>query len=139
MLRFLFDTDHLTLYQHAHPPLMHRYATQPPNTIGVSAASVEEALRGRLAMLSRQLSGFQRIQAYAWLVMTVKLFHQMPLVAFDQACENQFQQLLAQRVRVGTQDLKIAACALANNLTLLTRNRRDFARVPGIALDDWST
>jgi hypothetical protein len=42
------------------------------------------------------------------------------------------------RLRVGTQHLKIAAIALANHVTLLTRNRRDFARIPGLGVDDWS-
>jgi len=59
-------------------------------------------------------------------------------VPFDAACENQFQQLRALRLRVGTQDLKIAAVALANQLVVLTRNRRDFGRIPGLAVDDWS-
>ena len=69
---------------------------------------------------------------------TLGLLHQFPIVPFDLASENQFQTLLAMRHRVGRQDLKIAAIALANNLTVVTRNRRDFTRVPGLAIDDWS-
>ncbi len=35
-------------------------------------------------------------------------------------------------------DLMIAAIALANGLTLVTNNTREFARVPGLKLEDWS-
>jgi tRNA(fMet)-specific endonuclease VapC len=66
------------------------------------------------------------------------LLQQFPIVPFDQASENQFQQLQALRLRIGTRDLKIAAIALVNRLVLLTRHRGDFRQVPGIVLDDWS-
>jgi tRNA(fMet)-specific endonuclease VapC len=36
------------------------------------------------------------------------------------------------RLRVGAMDLKIAAIALAHQATVLTRNQKDFSRVP-----DW--
>ena len=54
------------------------------------------------------------------------------------AAAQQFQLLHAQRIRIGTQDLRIAAIALANNCIVVTRNRRDFARVPDLTIEDWT-
>lgn len=138
MLRFLFDTDHLTLLQHRHAALLGRLASEPPDAVGISAVTVEESLRGRLAALSQARDGPMRILQYRHLQETLALLNQFLSVSFDQAAEDQYQLLLALRLRIGTQDLKIAAVALANNLVLLTRNRRDFGRVPAPTLDDWS-
>lgn len=38
------------------------------------------------------------------------------------------------RAQIGDMDLLIAATALLHNLTLLTRNRKDFTHVPGLTL-----
>lgn len=57
MLRFLFDADHLTLYQHQHPQLMQRMVLQPPDAVGISAVTAEESLRGRLVSLSQAQNG----------------------------------------------------------------------------------
>ena len=45
--------------------------------------------------------------------------------------------LAAAGTPIGPYDLQIAAIALANNLTLVTHNTREFSRVPGLLLDDW--
>jgi tRNA(fMet)-specific endonuclease VapC len=138
MLQFLLDTDHLTLLERSHPPLLQRMGQQPPGAIGVSAVTAEEALRGRLGYLARPLRGASLVRAYALLIGTIQLLNQLPTVPFDDPAEAAWQQLRAQRLRVGTQDLKIAAIALGNSLIVLTRNRRDFGQIPGISLDDWS-
>jgi tRNA(fMet)-specific endonuclease VapC len=136
MLRYLFDTDHLTLFQQGHALVGLRMALQPAGTVGISVVTIEESLRGRLARLARAGDGPTRLRHYALLAATVQLFSQFPIVPYDQAAEDWFQQ--HRPVRIGTQDRKIAAIALANQLILVTRNRRDFARVTGLALDDWS-
>jgi tRNA(fMet)-specific endonuclease VapC len=38
---------------------------------------------------------------------------------------------------IGPYDLQIAAIALANDLTLVTHNTREFVRVSGLRLEDW--
>lgn len=38
---------------------------------------------------------------------------------------------------VGSNDLMIAAIALANNLILVTHNTREFGRIAGLKLEDW--
>jgi tRNA(fMet)-specific endonuclease VapC len=49
-----------------------------------------------------------------------------------------FDDLMTRRFRVATMDLRIAAIALANNSVLLTRNVRDFGKVPGLTTEDWT-
>jgi tRNA(fMet)-specific endonuclease VapC len=138
MLQFLFDTDHLTLYQHRHPKLMPRMVVQPPDAVGVSAVTAEESLRGRLTSLSQAQNGPRRIARYRLFLESLELLSQFLLVPYDQTSEIQFQQLRTLRPRIGTQDLKIAAVALANSVVLLTCNRRDFGRIQGLRIDDWS-
>ena len=45
--------------------------------------------------------------------------------------------LLDQGTPVEEMDLLIAATALVHNLTLVTHNVRDYAKVPGLLVVDW--
>ena len=40
-------------------------------------------------------------------------------------------------VRIGTLDLKTACIAMASNALLLSANRRDFEKVPGLRFENW--
>lgn len=45
--------------------------------------------------------------------------------------------LAAKGTPIGPNDMLIAAIALANSLTLITHNTREFSRVYGLTLEDW--
>jgi tRNA(fMet)-specific endonuclease VapC len=45
--------------------------------------------------------------------------------------------LRKQRIRIGSQDLKIAAIALTRDALLLSANLRDFRHVPGLRVENW--
>jgi len=113
----------VTLYQYKHPRLMQRFAQEPADSVAICPINIEEIMRGRLSPLARVLTGNRHVLAYARLVAAEEMFRLFPLVPFDAACESEFQYLRASRLRVGTLDLKIAAIALTNGLTVLTRNR----------------
>jgi tRNA(fMet)-specific endonuclease VapC len=46
--------------------------------------------------------------------------------------------LKALRLNVKKMDLRIAAIALENSAIVVTRNLRDFQRVPGLMVEDWT-
>jgi tRNA(fMet)-specific endonuclease VapC len=46
-------------------------------------------------------------------------------------------KLAAKGTPIGNNDLHIAAIAMANNLTLVTHNVREFSRVDNLKLEDW--
>ncbi|MFM9266352.1 type II toxin-antitoxin system VapC family toxin [Tychonema sp. BBK16] len=52
--------------------------------------------------------------------------------------DRDYMQLQAQRIRVGTQDLRIASIAISCSAVVVTRNHRDFGKVPNLMLEDWT-
>lgn len=61
--------------------------------------------------------------------------------SFDDDAAVHYGQVRAQLRRegalIGANDLLIAATALANELVLVTRNVREFRRVPGLSVETW--
>ena len=61
-----------------------------------------------------------------------------PILDFDLPAIARFESLKSMKLNVGPMDLRIAAIALEHGFTVVTRNLRDFRRVPGLVCEDWS-
>ncbi len=62
----------------------------------------------------------------------------MPSAFLNPEAQVLYTNLLNQKIKVGRQDLRIAAIALSVNGILVTRNNRDFCQVPNLVLDNWT-
>lgn len=136
------DTAQLSLLQRANPLILQRVATINPQDIAVTVITVEEQLRGRLDV-SRQASRSSEvdklISAYARLEDTLDDFRHLNILKFSQLAYTYYEQLWERKIRISTQDLRIAAIVLSENGILVTRNQRDFSLVPDLVIEDWTT
>lgn len=137
MTVYVLDTDHLSLYGRNHPVVISRFRAAQTKLF-TTAINVEEQLRGRLAQVAEAKDGVAQSQAYQHLTDTVLLLSEFTILPYNQQSYEIYQSLKRQRIRIGTQDLRIASITLAHDGILLTRNFRDFERVPGLLFQNWS-
>lgn len=141
-MKYLLDTDHISFLQEQRGPeyaaLSARIAQHPFTDFVFSIVSFHEQTLGGHAFLNRARTAAEVIRGYIQLMNVLNIFTTVQVLPFDAAATAVFAGLQAQRVRVGTMDLRIAAIALSQRLTLLSRNVRDFGRVPGLITEDWT-
>lgn len=135
---YLLDTDHVSLEQRGHPSVTKRVQLAGPSQVAVSVVTVEEQLRGWLALIRSATTAQKRTAAYTQLRTAVSYFAAFTLLDYTLAADTHVADLRQQGVRIGTQDLRIAAIALTHGLTVITRNTIDFRKVPGLSTEDWS-
>jgi tRNA(fMet)-specific endonuclease VapC len=137
--QWILDTDRISLLQRGHPAVEQRIRSININDIAITIISVEEQLYGRLNRIRRAKSPETLKTAYQSLCETLDDFKAANVLEFNTTAIGLYQELVRQKIRVGTQDLRIAAIALSVNGILVTRNQRDFVKVPNLVLEDWST
>ncbi len=73
--------------------------------------------------------------------LVVRLLNSLPVLSPDLASARLFGEVKAHLARTGQivadADLFIAAIALSRGATIVTGNRRHYARIPGVVLEDW--
>jgi len=95
-------------------------------------------MRGWLSVLARSRLPVQQVEAYRRLKRLLANYLAIPVLDFDYGAFAEFERLLSLRLRIGTMDLKIASIALTQDATVLTKNLKDFGRVPGLRVEDWT-
>ncbi|WYL92993.1 MAG: type II toxin-antitoxin system VapC family toxin [Gloeotrichia echinulata IR180] len=138
MSLWILDTDSVSLFQNGHLNVNKHITATSPENIAVTIITFEEQVRGRFNVIKQADSLDKLVIAYSRLQATYNYFNSINLLAFTQEAANCYAQLLRQKIRIGTQDLRIASIAIANNAILVTRNQRDFSRVPGLQFEDWT-
>lgn len=137
----VLDTDHVSELQDPASPRGARLATRLDGAgsvpIATTIVTYEEQMRGWLAAINKLPAGDPQVIAYDSLAEFLEFYKRWSPLRFDRLAAEEFERLKAQRIRIGTMDLKIAAIALRHGATLLSANLRDFRQAPGLTVEDW--
>jgi tRNA(fMet)-specific endonuclease VapC len=141
-MTFLLDTDHITILQRQsgreYTKLAARIARVGLADLAFCIVSFQEQTLGCNAYVARARTAADLVRGYRMFDRVLSAYAAAVVLAFDTSAAAMFDALVSQRIRIATMDLRIAAIALSQGLTLLTRNSRDFSKVPGLVTEDWT-
>jgi tRNA(fMet)-specific endonuclease VapC len=141
-VRYLLDTDHISFLQRRSSlefsQLNFRMAQHPITDFALSVISFHEQVIGVHSFINSAQTSTDIARGYVLLLEILNGFTKAPVLPFDARAIAIFDEMRRQKIRVATMDLRIAAIAMSSNLVLLTRNTRDFSKISGLAIEDWT-
>lgn len=141
LVAIILDTDHMVVLKYSHgkefAKLTASMASSQDQNFVTTIITLEEQMRGWLALIRRSNDLQRQISAYENLNVLVEYYSRWERLAFNDIAAVKFQELRQQKIRIGTMDLKIASVALPHNSLLLTANKQDFDQVPRLQTEDW--
>jgi len=135
---YVLDTDTISLFRQGHEVVCRRVATCLSDEIATTVITVEEYLTGWYSLVRKARGPEQLERAYRELAEAPQFLAHFQILSFTQPAIARFEELLALKLNIGKMDLRIAAIVLEAGATLVTRNLRDFRRVPGLVIEDWT-
>src|SRR5947209_6138551 len=138
MTQFVLDTDILTLLRRQHPVVTGHAAAHPVADLALTVITVEEQISGWYSQLRRAKRKDALARAYQYLAETATFLSGWKILSFTEPAIDRYEQLKMLKINIGKDDLRIAAITLENAAILVTRNTRDFQRVPNLTLEDWT-
>jgi tRNA(fMet)-specific endonuclease VapC len=136
----VLDTDHLSVIadeRHSQHVYLKERLESVHGSVACTVVSLEEGLRGWMAVIGRTRDVSKQIGAYARLTDFIQFMNEWRILPFDEKAASQFLELRKQRVRIGTMDLKIASICLVHQAILITANRQDFSQVANLRCESW--
>jgi tRNA(fMet)-specific endonuclease VapC len=138
-MKYLLDTDHLSIIQRKagaeYLRLSKWMAQASARDFACSVVSLHEQVLGAHNFLNQAKGSSGLVRGYELLGRLPGDYLAFVMLPFDNTSATVYDQLLGLNLRVGAMDLRLASIALSRNLTVLTRNLRDFGRIPKLNID----
>ncbi len=136
-----FDTDVLTGILRGRAGFVERAAGIAADMQAVPVIVIEEIMRGRLNVIRRAEAGRSKVsvdRAYELFEQTFSDLRRVRILSYTAEAEAAYAAWRQQGIRVSTHDLRIAATCVVHEVRLISGNRRDFERVPGLRVEFWT-
>jgi tRNA(fMet)-specific endonuclease VapC len=141
-VKYLLDTDHISILQDGAGPeyavLSLRISKHSWSEVVLSVVSVHEQMLGDHNYINRARTDAGVTRGYSLISTILNSYANAPVLPFDASALAVFNSLKAAKTRLATMDLRLATLALSRKLIVVTRNSKDFGKVPGLVIEDWT-
>ncbi len=132
-MKLMLDTNVCIYLIKEHPPsVLERFASHAVGDIGISVMTLAELEYGA-SKSSRPARNREALDQF---------ISPLEVASFDRRATAAYGNLRSTLEKkgqsIGSMDLLIAAHALSLDVRLVTRNVREFGRVPGLSVEDWA-
>jgi tRNA(fMet)-specific endonuclease VapC len=130
-MKYLLDTNAISVWAtRRSPQFLNKVTHINPKELGICSIVKMELLYG-----------LELRPGLKWSTSVRGLIAQFEVLAFDEQSAHHASKIRAklklQGTAIGRYDVLIAATAVANGLTVVTHNTREFSRVEGLMVQDW--
>lgn len=133
---YLLDTDSASLAFEGNERVRNRISQA--SGVWLSSIAAEERVRGALSLIQRNRDKASFPAAQNFLIRLLADISSYDLHPYNAGAMLVFASFPAQVKRVGSQDCRIAASAIAAGWIVVTANHRHFSQIPGVQFEDWS-
>jgi tRNA(fMet)-specific endonuclease VapC len=138
MSLYAFDTDVFSLYQNGHPVVTRNLVRHIGHRWALTVTTAHELISGWQVRMRRARTEVQVAQAQGRMAEVLELMAGWEVLPLTIPSLARHAGLMRARLNVRSPDLRIAAVTLDAGGIVVTRNLRDFRRVPGLVVEDWS-
>ena len=131
---YLLDTNIISYWMRGDRRVIDRVKKQAPSNLFLSTITLAEILYGIEKSTVKKKERQLKIEQISSL---------LSMYSFDEAAAGEYAVIRVQLEREGRviseRDTQIASIAMANKLTVVTHNVKEFGRIDKLKVEDWAT
>ena len=131
---YLLDTNIVSYWMRGNESVIDRIRSCSPSDLALSTITLAEILYGIEKSPLKKKERRLKIE---------KISSLLEIYSFDEMAAAEYAVIRARLEKKGTviseRDTQIASIAMANKLTVVTHNVKEFSRIPKLKVEDWAS
>ena len=131
---YLLDTNIVSYWMRGNESVIDRIRSCSPSDLALSTITLAEILYGIEKSPLKKKERLLKIE---------KISSLLEIYSFDEMAAAEYAVIRARLEKKGTviseRDTQIASIAMANKLTVVTHNVKEFSRIPKLKVEDWAS
>jgi tRNA(fMet)-specific endonuclease VapC len=135
---YILDTNIVSDFVTGQTRVVDRVLAHAPAELAITTITVEENIQGCLNEYRKARSAVAKAVASRRIAIYAASYAAWRVLPETESSIVRVSSLVRMKLNIDSDDLRIAAIVLEHDATLVTRNVRDFQRIPDLKYENWA-